>query len=116
MAVTKDQVLERLAQIPGPDGTPLPATGALSDIVANDGKVFFSINVDSAVVQAWEPVRKRAEEIVRGIAGVQTAMVALTAERKGGGSPQRPAAQVQRARAAHHGEQPSGVPGVASII
>src|SRR5262245_53418993 len=116
MTVTKDQVLERLAQIPGPDGTPLPATGALSDIVANDGKVFFSINVDAAAVQAWEPVRKRAEEIVRAITGVQTAMVALTAERRGGGAPQQAAGQAQRARTAHHGEQPTGVPGVASII
>ena len=61
MPITKEQVLERLAQIAGPDGTPLPETGALSDIVANDGKVFFSINVDATAVQAWEPVRKRAE-------------------------------------------------------
>ena len=40
-----------------PDGTPLPATGALSEIVASDGKVFFSINVDAAaaqlILQAW---------------------------------------------------------------
>ena len=53
-----------------PDGAPLPTTGTLSDIVASDGKVFFSISVDAAVVQAWEPVRKRAEEAVKAIPGV----------------------------------------------
>ena len=52
-----------------PDGAPLPKTGTLSDVVVSDGKVFFSITVDAAVVQAWEPVRKRAEEAVRARAG-----------------------------------------------
>ena len=87
MSVTKEQVLEHLAKVPSPDGTPLPATGALSEIVASDNKVFFSINVDAGAVQAWEPVRKRAEEAVKAIPGVQSAMVALTAERKGGAAP-----------------------------
>ncbi|HTS42487.1 MAG TPA: Mrp/NBP35 family ATP-binding protein [Xanthobacteraceae bacterium] len=120
MAVTKEQVLEQLGKVPSPDGTPLPATGALSEIVASDGKVFFSINVDAAAVQAWEPVRKRAEDAVKAIAGVKSAMVALTAERKGGGTggiapPRPPAAAGARARAGH-GEQPIGVPGVGAII
>ena len=116
MPVTKEQVLERLAQIAGPDGTPLPATGALSDIVANDGKVFFSINVDAAAVQAWEPVRQRAEEAVRALPGVQSAMVALTAERKAGAAPDRPAQGPAGARAAPRGETMQGVPGVEAII
>ncbi len=89
MAVTKDQVLDALGKVAAPDGTPLPKTGTLSEIVAGD-KVFFSINVDAAVAQAWEPVRKRAEEAVKAIPGVQSAMVALTAERKGGAPGARP--------------------------
>src|SRR5690242_14242041 len=92
MPVTKDDVLAALGRVSAPDGVPLPTTGTLSEIVANDGKVFFSISVDAAAVKAWEPVRKRAEEVVKSIPGVQSAMVALTAERKGGGAaPQRPA-------------------------
>ena len=83
MAVTKEQVLDALGKVAAPDGTPLPKTGTLSDIVAGE-KVFFSINVDAAVAQAWDPVRKRAEAAVRAIPGVQSAMVALTAEKKGG--------------------------------
>ena len=123
MAVTKEQVLESLGKVAGPDGTPLPKTGTLSDIVAGD-KVFFSISVDAAEVQAWESVRKRAEDAVKAIPGVQSALVALTAERKGGGGgavrPPQPGAPAA-ARPAHthgHGQQqgPSGVPGVTSII
>ncbi len=53
-------------------------------MVASDGKVFFSITVDAAAVKAWEPVRKRAEEAVRALPGVTSALVALTAERKAG--------------------------------
>jgi ATP-binding protein involved in chromosome partitioning len=116
MAVTKEQVLDALGKVAAPDGTPLPKTGTLSEIVAGE-KVFFSINVDAAVAQAWDPVRKRAEEAVRAIPGVQSAMVALTAEKKGGAPGARPQAAPGRAGAAPRGEQgPQGVPGVTSII
>lgn len=122
MPVTKDDVLASLSKVASPEGTPLPRTGTLSDIVAGD-KVFFSISVDAAVVQAWEPVRKRAEEAVKAIPGVQSVMVALTAERKPGGAP----AAVQAAAPHDHagrgaaarpgpGGQPIGVPGVGAII
>ena len=121
MAVTKEQVLDALGRVAAPDGTPLPKAGVLSDIVAGD-KVFFSITVDASAVQAWEPVRKRAEEAVKAIPGVQSAMVALTAERKGGAATARPPQQAAPAAAprgrpgAARGEQPTGVPGVAAII
>ena len=46
MAVTKEQVVDALARVAAPDGRPLTQAGALSEIVATDGKVFFSINVD----------------------------------------------------------------------
>ena len=81
MPVTKEQVVASLAKIATPDGEPLTESGALSDVVVTDGKVFFSINVDAAAVPRWEPVRKAAESAVRAVPGVQSAMVALTAER-----------------------------------
>src|SRR3954454_17879088 len=84
---TKEQVLERLAAVKAPDGAALPASGTLSDIVVSDGKVFFSITVDAAVVPQWEPVRKAAETAVRAVPGVTSVMVALTAERAGGRAP-----------------------------
>ncbi|MGA8610259.1 MAG: iron-sulfur cluster assembly protein, partial [Xanthobacteraceae bacterium] len=89
---TKDDVLAALGKISSPDGKPLPGTGALSDIVVTDGKVFFSITVDAAAVKQWEPVRERAEAAVRAVPGVVSALVALTGERApgaGGGAPPR---------------------------
>ena len=81
---TKEDVLAALAGVKSPDGKPLPQTGKLSDVVVSDGKVFFSITVDAAVVPQWEPVRKAAEAAVRAVPGVKSAMVALTGERAAG--------------------------------
>jgi ATP-binding protein involved in chromosome partitioning len=121
MAVTREQVLAALEGVKSPEGTPLPKTGTLSEVVASDGKVFFSITVDAAEVKAWEPVRKRAEEAVRALSGVQSALVALTAERKAGAGGARPpqatpAGAPAGARAAPRGESAQGVPGVEAII
>src|SRR5260221_3538527 len=114
----KEQVLVALESVVSPGGTPLPRTGALSDVVAGDGKVFFSITVDGTDVQAWEPVRKHAEELVRALPGVQSALVALTAKGKGGAASAR-SPQVTRAppaRGTARGESIQGVPGVEAII
>ncbi|MFL6834444.1 MAG: iron-sulfur cluster carrier protein ApbC [Xanthobacteraceae bacterium] len=118
MAVSKEQVLAALEGVPSPMGAPLPGTGALSDVVASDGKVFFSITVDAAEVKAWEPVRKRAEEVVRALPGVQSALVALTAERKAGAASARPpqGARATPTRGAPRGETLQGVPDVGAII
>src|SRR5262249_39870408 len=87
MSISKDGVLAALDGIASPDGLPLPSTGKLSDIVVADGKVFFSITVDASAVQAWEAIRERAQKAVSALPGVQSVMVALTAERTGGAGP-----------------------------
>ncbi|MGE5774383.1 MAG: iron-sulfur cluster carrier protein ApbC [Hyphomicrobiales bacterium] len=118
MAVSKEQVLAALAKVPSPSGTALPDARVLSDVVVSDGKVFFSLTVDAAAVKAWEPVRKAAEDAVRGVPGVQSALVALTAERSAGpgNRPAQPSAQAAP-RAAHPADkvQP-GIPGVDAVI
>ena len=117
MALTKEQVLASLEGVKSPEGIPLPKTGALSEVVASDGKVFFSISVDAAEVKAWEAVRKRAEDAVRALPGVQSALVALTAERKSGAASARPQGGAPAgAHAAPRGESAQGVPGVEAII
>jgi ATP-binding protein involved in chromosome partitioning len=118
MALNKEQVLACLEGVKSPAGIPLPKTGTLSDVVAGDGKVFFSISVDAAEVKAWEAVRKRAEEAVRALPGVQSALVALTAERKAGAPSARApqGAAPAGARAAPRGDSVQGVPGVEAII
>ena len=114
----KEQVLVALESVVSPGGTPLPRTGALSDVVAGDGKVFFSITVDATDVKAWEPVRKHAEEVVRALPGVQSALVALTAERKGGAASARSpqGTRAPPARGTPRGESIQGVPGVEAVI
>ena len=119
MAPTKQEILDSLAKVAGPDGAPLTASGKLSDVMVSDGKVFFSITVDAAEVQAWELVRARAEAAARAVPGVESALVALTAERKAGARP--PAAAQARAgapagAAARAAPSPIGVPGVEAII
>jgi ATP-binding protein involved in chromosome partitioning len=127
MSTSKDDVVAALGKIASPDGVPLPATGKLSEIVVADGKVFFSITVDSGAVQAWESIRERAQKAVAALPGVSSVMVALTAERAAGAAPGRgAAANPQRAAAARArpgvspggaaAPSPAGIPGVAAII
>jgi ATP-binding protein involved in chromosome partitioning len=119
MTVTKEQVLAALARVPSPSGTALPDARVLSDVVVSDGKVFFSLTVDAATVKAWEPVREAAEKAVRSIPGVQSALVALTAERSPGSATagSRPASAPQARQAAHPTDkvQP-GIPGVDAVV
>jgi ATP-binding protein involved in chromosome partitioning len=138
MSVTKETVLERLKTIKGPDFEgDIVSLGLVSDIFIADSKVFFSITVPAARAQELEPLRSAAERVVNAIPGVAGAMVALTAEKKGGGMeapvPSRPAAPrpvappPRPAPAAPHrpapagapqGAQPGkrGVPGIEAII
>jgi ATP-binding protein involved in chromosome partitioning len=119
MAIAKDDVVAALRKVASPEGVPLPATGKLSDIVVADGKVFFSITVDAGAVQAWEAVRDRAQKAVAALSGVQSAMVALTAERAAGegrGAPRPQPAPRARPGAPAGPAPPAGIPEVAAII
>src|SRR5215470_15456571 len=123
MSTSKDDILAALGNIASPAGVSLPSTGRLSDIVVADGKVFFSITVDAAAVEAWEAIRGRAQKAVAALPGVQSVMVALTAERSGSagsarGAPARPqVSPATRPRpGAPPGAAPSGIPGVQAII
>ena len=127
MAASKEQILAALAKVPAPGGGTLTESKVLSDIVVSDGKVFFSLTVDAATVKAWEPVRAAAEAAVRAIPGVQSALVALTAERSAGAArgpqPAHVATQprAQGAPAAHAHAHPAdkvqpGIPGVDAVI
>ena len=116
MAPTKQQILDSLAKVPAPDGTPLTKTDALSDVVVTDGKVFFSIAVDAAVVKAWEPVRERAEKAVRAVPGRHLG-AGRSDRRAQGAAPAAAAAGGRCRRAAPRAGQggggaQAGVPGV----
>jgi ATP-binding protein involved in chromosome partitioning len=133
LSVTQQQVLDALAQVKSPRGVALTNANVLSAIAVNDGKVFFSINVDAAEARAWEDVRAAAERAVRALPGVSTAMIALTAERKPGAAPQQATRQTPKqtsspgvAPASSHRppHSPAGspmarqaeIPGIAAVI
>jgi ATP-binding protein involved in chromosome partitioning len=126
VGVTQQQVLDALARVASPRGVALTNAGVLSPITVNDGKVFFSINVDAAEARAWESVRASAETAVRAVPGVSVAMVALTAERKPGAAappPRRPAQGVPNVsahRPPQGGQSPMSrqaeIPGISAVI
>lgn len=127
MSVTQQQVLGTLAKVKSPRGVALTNANVLSAISVSDGKVFFSINVDATEARAWESVRAQAEAAVRGIPGVTTAMIALTAERKAASAaapaPHRHAPGVQPVSshrppqgAASPMARQAEIPGVAAVI
>ena len=80
MSVTQQQVLDALAQVKSPRGVALTEANVLSAIAVNDGKVFFSINVDAAEARAWEDVRTAAERAVRALPGVRPLIWAVKKE------------------------------------
>jgi len=134
--IAKDDILDALKQVKGPDlKGDIVSQGLVSDIFATDGKVIFSITVPADRAQELEPLREAAEKVVSDLPGVDSVMVALTAEKKAGqgaaqsGSPVRgaptaaqagavpPPMQGQAAAQAEQGgTQKAGVPGVEAII
>jgi ATP-binding protein involved in chromosome partitioning len=120
MAPTKHDIRAALANISTPSGKGLGEAGELSEIFIADGKVFFSIACDEAQAQAYEPIRARAEAMVKAMPGISSAAVALTAERKAGAPRPQPAASQPHSHGGSHGHArpPSKpeVPGITHII
>lgn len=125
--ITKEQVLETLKTVRGPDlEHNIVELGMVSDVFISDGKVYFSITVPADRAKDLEPLRQAAERAVKNMPGVKGALVALTADKKAGAPTARPAPS-QPAPHAHshphsHGQQQQpragklGVPGVGAII
>ncbi len=83
--LTKERVLEMLQKVKGPDQTnDIVSLGLVSEIVINNGKVYFSISVEPGKARELEPMRAAAEEVVKRIDGVKSVMVTLTADREPG--------------------------------
>ncbi|MGQ3675009.1 Mrp/NBP35 family ATP-binding protein [Xanthobacter sp. TB0139] len=120
--VREDQVRGALATVKTPEGVVLSLASALSGIAINHGKVYLSITVDPAKARAWDAVRVEAEDAVKALPGVVSALVTLTAERKPGGAGQGQqgagpsAAPARGAGAGGPAQRTISVPGVKSII
>src|SRR5690606_10527213 len=85
MSVTKDQVLEQLRRVKGPDlQSNIVDLGLVSEIIIKDQRVYFSITVPIERAQELEPLRQAAEKVVKEIPGVSGVTAVLTADTQGG--------------------------------
>ena len=110
MSPSKDQVVERLRRVKGPDmQSNIVDLGLVSEILLKDGRISFSITVPAERAAELEPMRQAAEKIVREMDGVQGVIAVLTAEKPRGaaaaagaaprGGPVAESARVKEARA-----------------
>jgi len=125
--VTKEQVLETLKTVRGPDlEHDIVELGMVSDVFISDGKVYFSITVPADQAKELEPLRLAAERVIKEMPGVKGALVALTADKKAGAGSAPVSRPQPQAGHDHHGhahapqQQPRagklGVPGIGAII
>lgn len=122
--VTKDQILQALAKVRGPDlDRDIVALGMVSDIFISDNKVYFSLTVPAERAKELEPLRVAAERTVKAMPGVTGALVTLTADRKAGSAsaptpPQKPgpAGAHSHPRTGQSAPAKIGVPGIGAII
>ncbi|WFU09653.1 iron-sulfur cluster carrier protein ApbC [Rhizobium sp. CB3090] len=124
--ITKEQVLETLRTVRGPDlEHNIVELGMVSDVFISDAKVYFSITVPADRAKELEPMRLAAERVIKELPGVKGALVALTADKKASAAG-APAAQPAPAQPHSHPHshapqhQPRagkiGVPGIGAII
>jgi ATP-binding protein involved in chromosome partitioning len=128
--VTKENVLETLKTVRGPDlEHNIVELGMVSDIFISDSKVYFSITVPADQAAELEPLRQAAERVVSEMPGAKGALVTLTADKKAGTAPPKPApgeAQHAHGHSHPHSQAPQaapqgrgakiGVPGIGAII
>lgn len=123
--VTSQDVLAQLSKVKGPDlKSDIVSLNMVENVLVNDGKVIFSINVPADRAQELEPLREAAEKAVSQLGNIEKVTAVLTAERKPGSAPVRPAptsAQAgnvpppMQAQAAAANSK-AGVPGIKNII
>jgi ATP-binding protein involved in chromosome partitioning len=82
---TKDQIIAELRHVRGPDGQgDIVSLNLVSEILVQDGKVYFSIAVPPARANELEPLRQVAERAAAMVPGVKAVMATLTADRPSG--------------------------------
>lgn len=107
--VSEEQVLNALKSVSDPErDQDIVSLGMVSGLVVKDGNVGFSLEIDLQRAQAFEPLRREAEEAVDGIPGVLSVTAVLTAHNQ--------APQQQPQPNPREGRTKQLVPGVKHII
>ncbi len=82
---TKEQIIAELRNVRGPDGKgDVISLNLVSEILIQDGKVYFSIAVPPERAKELEPLRQVAERAAAMVPGVKAVMATLTADRPAG--------------------------------
>jgi ATP-binding protein involved in chromosome partitioning len=82
MTPTQEKIIAELRRVPGPEGRgDIVSLNMVSEILIQDGKVYFSIAVPSERAKEMEPLRVRAERAAAMVPGVKAVMATLTADR-----------------------------------
>ena len=115
----KERILEELSKFKGKGHEEdIVSMNLVSDIIFDQGKVIFSINVPAGLEDEFRDMREEVEKQVSKIDGVDTVLIALTAEQDP--QPALPPVMPESKKGQPAGPDmrptPSGVPGVKSII
>jgi ATP-binding protein involved in chromosome partitioning len=110
--ITEAQVLDALKTI-GHNGKDLVSAGMISGVAIKSGAVQAALEIDPKLASEMTPIQKAAEAAIRGIPGVLSATVILTAENAP--KPAAPAPGGDGPRAASNTDG-GAIPNVATII
>ncbi|MGI9389099.1 MAG: Mrp/NBP35 family ATP-binding protein [Boseongicola sp.] len=111
MELTRDTVLDALKTLSDPiGGQDVVAAGLIRALSVADGSVRFVLEVDPKRAQDYEPLRDKAEELVKSLPGVETVSAVMTAHSAPGAPPDlKPSRRADPAG-------PEKIPGVDRII
>jgi len=110
--ITQAQVLDALKTI-GHEGKDLVSAGMISGVAIKSGAVQAALEIDPQLASEMTPIQKAAEAAIRGIPGVLSATVILTAESASKPATPTPGGGGPRAAANTDG---GAIPHVATII
>ena len=82
-ALTETIILDALRQLkPNGGAQDIVTLGMVTGVMIQDARVSFALEIDPAQAEAMEPLRRKAEQAVAGLKGVESASAILTAHRK----------------------------------
>ena len=115
MAITRDEILSELARLTLPGGENLVSRDMIRALTIESGAVRFVIEAaDPAEAAKMDAIRVAAEELVRGLDGVVSVSVVLTAHGPAPKAPEAPSLKVGRHPTPQAG--PAPVAGVDRIL
>ena len=83
MTSVRTQAEEIVAALHDPDGKPLGESGRIESFILEGGTARLTLRIRPEDARRFEPVRQQAESVLSSLAGIERALVVLTAEKEG---------------------------------